>query len=191
MASKPPIKFVPECNVDTAVVREARGRTDSIIHREGVYVVAEFMQVRPQALLVGMVDDDDARKRAKGGQKRREPDYFREFAPLAGFSGEQVRFLHHPHRPHFLIQVQPACDRWLYDCVTQTSLRPRDAGFPTNDYDSTFIKRTKALNSYLDPAVIRLFKAVRQAQVADFRQIQLFIRQFEDPPQWLLDHEAQ
>ena len=182
--AKPPVFFLPECHVDTAVLLHLRWRDDAYSHRLGNTEVANYMLARPAQLLIGMVDDDDARRIDKGSQRRREPLYFRTFVAHTGFAdGEQVRFLQHSTRPHYLIKVRPQCEQWLLGCAQRAGLSLVGLGFAAETTEA-IIQRAKNQRGTRHPAITGLLKALRRAEEPDFLRIHAFIRHYEPDPDW-------
>ena len=170
---KLPAIFLAECHADTAVLSEIRNvparHPRHTWHQKGITRVAAAMQKHPDAVVVGLVDDDDYRKQ----QKLNVPDYIKGFRPLAepepdGF----LTFLKHPSRRHYLIRVTPACERWLHSCA-------REAGLSLTFEQIADV--TKVEGSDTDPVLLGWVKTIGRAQVSGFQRIEAFIAQFEAP----------
>ncbi len=125
----PPL-FVPECYVDTALMRALLfDRREYINHQHGIGNVGRLMKKQAEEYggarrVIGMVDRD---------KKFDEQPYLDAFQPPARVRPEYAthHVLTHPtHTSQLLIVLNPACDAWLFEAARAAGIDPAQYGLP-------------------------------------------------------------
>lgn len=167
------IEFVPECHVDTALMWVLLSwRLRFINHQHGISKVATALQrhaTTSDTIVVGMVDAD---------KQFDQSIYLREFVELpheaCHVPGGSFQVRQHPTcSTQFLIVLQPACDRWLFQTATAAGLRLSDYGLPPTL--TAFLDVTKQRGAENLPELKRLLYAIRQARPAAYEQLAAFL----------------
>lgn len=189
MAAPTPVLFVPECHADTAVtltlLREnpdSRKRLlDYVSHQQGIGNVGNNLRRQPVASgsarrVVGIVDLD----------KKSEHPHLREFTRVRGGGVARNQYSHallqhQEHSSQYLIALNPACDKWIWDRVTELGKTPADFGLP-NDFKE-FKAYCKTQAAERDPSLRNLLAAVATAYHPAYRALAEFVADIMD-----LDH---
>lgn len=174
------VLFVPECHVDTALTRTLLAdRLTFINHQHGISKVANVLRQQAESgrvrFVIGMVDKD---------KKFADVKYLRPFAdsrPVAARPGPDCRYCiyqHPAHANHYLIVMEPACDTWIFEAAHAAGLAPADFGLPPTL--PAFIEVMKGEDAEDNPRLIRLLRAIRQAQPAAYRELAEFVADIMD-----------
>lgn len=174
------VLFVPECHVDTALTRTLLAdRLTFINHQHGISKVANVLRQQAESgktrFVVGMVDKD---------KKFADVTYLRPFAtasPVAARSGPDCRYrIHqHPAQPsHYLIVLDPACDTWIFEAAHAAGLDLARFRLPTTL--PAFIEVLKDEDAEDNPQLIKLLRAIKQAQPAAYRELAEFVAEVMD-----------
>ena len=174
------VLFVPECHVDTALARTLLAdRLTFINHQHGISKVANVLRQQAESgsvrFVVGMVDKD---------KKFADVHYLRPFAgspPVAARSGPNCRYrIHqHPAHPHhYLIVMEPACDTWIFEAAHAAGLDLAHFGLPATL--PAFIEVMKDEDAEDNPQLVRLLRAIKQAQPAAYRELAEFVADIMD-----------
>ncbi|GAB2694139.1 hypothetical protein GCM10011495_20820 [Hymenobacter frigidus] len=174
------VLFVPECHVDTALTRSLLAdRLTFINHQHGISKVANVLRQQAESgkarFVVGMVDKD---------KKFADVKYLRPFAgssPIAARPGPDCRYsIHqHPeHLTHYLIVMEPACDTWIFETAHAAGLNLTHFDLPTTL--PAFIELMKDEDAEDNPRLIRLLRAIKQAQPAAYRELAEFVADVMD-----------
>ncbi|MBD2767317.1 hypothetical protein IC235_05370 [Hymenobacter sp. BT664] len=174
------VMFVPECHVDTALTRTLLAHRLSFInHQHGISKVANILRHQAESgnvrFVVGMVDKD---------KKFEAITYLRLFArsaPIAARTGPDCRYCIYQdpqHPSHYLIVLEPACDTWIFEAAHAAGLDLAHFGLPTAL--ATFIDVMKDESAEDNPKLIRLLRAIKQAQPAAYRDLAQFVAEIMD-----------
>ncbi len=169
------VMFVPECHVDTALTRTLLAdRLTFINHQHGISKVANVLRQQAESdgvrFVVGMVDKD---------KKFADVKYLRPFAhsqPIAASPGHDCRYSIYRHPDYanqYLIVMEPACDTWIFEASQAARLDLAQYGLPTTL--SAFIDVMKDEDVEDNPSLIRLLRAIKQAQPAAYRGLAEFV----------------
>lgn len=141
---------IPECYVDTALIEtivppdNQRGYN----HQMGCNKVAGKMQNDfKDDFALGIIDKD-----------KRSIKYLDEFVLIVSI--ENLFLYKHLNKPHFIIQIYPAIERFILDSSAEISLDLSDYGLK-NDLES-LKQKTKKQTSKRDPQLINLFKELKK-----------------------------
>lgn len=139
--------IVPECYVDTNLI-ESLLETDGVNHQKGCNTVVNTMKGRilNDGFAVGVIDSD-----------KRQPSYVKEFTEIAHTI--HLSMMKHKTKPHYLILVRPAMDKFIFDCAEEQSVDVRDYELSA-DFDD-FKNQAKTVNSKNDVRFKRLFKRLK------------------------------
>lgn len=153
-------------------------RLTFINHRHGISKVANVLRQQAKSgkarFVVGIVDDD---------KKFADVHYLRPFAsslPVAARPGPDCRYhIHqHPaHSHHYLIVMEPACDTWIFEIAHATGLAPAYFGLPSTLPAIIEVMKDKDAE---DNPMIRLLRAIKQAQPAAYRKLAKFVADIID-----------
>ena len=175
------VAFVPECHVDTALAKVLLAdRLTFINHQKSISKVARVLQAqaasdRGPRFVVGMVDKD---------KKFDDIKYLRPFAasrPVAARTGPDCRYCiyQHPAHPgHYLIVLEPACDTWIFEAAHAASLDLASFELPTTL--PGFIDVVKNEDAEDNPQLIKLLRAIKQAQPSAYRELASFVADVMD-----------
>jgi hypothetical protein len=165
--NQPPM-FVPECWVDTALMRTLLHDRRLYNHQHGISKVGGTMERQaatfgPTRVVVGMVDRD---------KKFEENEYLRAFGPPARVRPEAAthHLLTHPQQPtQCLIVLNPACDAWVFRAAQAAGLALADYDLPAALPD--FIRFCKHRSVTDIPELRALLEAIRRANPPAYKQL--------------------
>lgn len=160
------LAVIPECYVDTNLVETLVPPQKQYNHQKGCGTVTKVMKERfTNSFAVGIIDKD-----------KKEVDYLKEFEELNKTDG---LILHkHKTRPHYIIQIVPGMERFIFKCLADAGLSPADFELP-EDLD-LFRKESKTINSKDDDRFKRLFKALRNAGTEDILRLSAIIKYLKE-----------
>ena len=172
------VLFVPECHVDTALTRTLLAdRLTFINHQHGISKVANVLHQQAKSgsarFVVGMVDKD---------KKFADVKYLQRFThKYKAHSGPDCCYSIYQHPAqvnHYLIVMEPACDTWIFEAAHAAGLDPARFDLPTTL--PAFIEVMKDEDAEDNPRLIRLLRAIRQAQPAAYRELAEFVADVMD-----------
>lgn len=160
------LAVIPECYVDTNLVETLVPPQKQYNHQKGCGTVTKVMKERfTNSFAVGIIDKD-----------KKEVDYLKEFDELTKTDG---LILHkHKTRPHYIIQIVPGMERFIFKCLADAGLSSADFELP-EDLE-LFRKESKTTNSKDDDRFRRLFKALRNAGAEDILRLSAVIKYLKD-----------
>jgi len=137
--------IIPECYVDTNLV-ETLVCTAGCNHQKGCNQVTKVMQEKfADRFAVGIIDAD-----------KKSPSYLNEFSEIA--SSEHLKLFRHSNRPHFIILVHPAADRFILSCAKVAGVNVANYGL--SPVLKEFTVQTKNVMSNKDSRFKQLFKSM-------------------------------
>ena len=161
--------FVPECYVDTALMRALLfDRREYINHQHGIGNVGRLMKKQAETYgdarrIIGMVDRD---------KKFDEQPYLDAFRPPARVRPEHAthHVLAHPtHTTQRLIVLNPACDAWVFEAARAAGIKPAQYGLP--DALPEFIGFCKQREVGDIPELRALLADIRRAYPPAYQQL--------------------
>jgi len=161
--------IVPECLVDTNLIETLvppNGRGYN--HQKGCGTVGRTMKQRLiNEFALGIIDKD-----------KKDLDYLNDFEEVVN----QVTLLLFKHRskPHYMIQIQPAIERFILNAAKSVNVSIEEFGLPP-DFEA-FKKVSKTEQSKKDPRFKNLFKAVQMAGASDFVRLSGWVAHLKDNP---------
>lgn len=160
------LAVIPECYVDTNLVETLVPPQKQYNHQKGCGTVTKVMKERfTNSFAVGIIDKD-----------KREVDYLKEFDELSKTEG---LILHkHKTRPHYIIQIVPGMERFIFKCLADAGLSPVDFELP-EDLE-LFRKESKTINSKDDDKFKKLFKALRNAGSTEILRLYSLIKYLKE-----------
>ncbi len=160
------LAVIPECYVDTNLVETLVPPQKQYNHQKGCGTVTKVMKEKfTDSFAVGVIDKD-----------KKEVDYLKEFTEIGKSDG---LILHkHKTRPHYIIQIAPAMERFIFQCLANAGLSAADFGLPTNL--DLFRKESKTINSKDDDRFKKLFKALRNAGSAEILRLSEIIKYLKE-----------
>ena len=158
--------IIPECYIDTNLVETLVPPTGQYNHQKGCGTVAKVMKERfADRFALGIIDRD-----------KHEIDYLNEFNEICT-SGSLI--LHqHKIRHHYIIQICPAMERFILRNVTQAGISLNEFDLPS-DFD-LLKKESKSVNSKSDPRFKKLFKTLKQHNVAEIEKLCNWIKYLKE-----------
>lgn len=147
------LAVIPECYVDTNLIETLVPPQRQYNHQKGCGTVTKVMKEKfANSFAIGIIDKD-----------KKEVEYLKEFAEVAKSDG---LILHkHKLKAHYIIQIVPGMDRFIFNCLAECDITPEDFQLP--DDLELFRKESKTTNSKDDDRFRRLFKALRNAKAVD------------------------
>lgn len=175
------IMFLPECHVDTALARvlvESRP-LQFINHKHGISQVANALRNqaatgRGARLVVGLVDRDK-----NFAQNHYLSQFGQPFAMRTGPDCGYSIYRHPQVASHFLIVLDPACDRWIFEAAQAAQLDLTAFGLPPTL--AGFIDFTKDERAERNPKLLALLQAIRRTQPSAYRELAEFVSKVVDP----------
>ncbi len=152
---------IPECYVDTNLIETIVPAKGQYNHQKGCGTVTRVMQEKfADRFAVGIIDKD-----------KREVAYLKEFNEVHT-AGSLI--LHkHKARHHYIIQINPAMERFILYNAEAADINVADYGLP-NDFDQ-FKRESKKVNTKDDPRFKRLFSDMHKAGVDDLQRLAAWI----------------
>ena len=146
--------IIPECFVDTNLV-ETLVCNKGCNHQKGCNQVAKIMNEKfADKFAVGIIDAD-----------KRRPSYLKEFNELG--RSQHLKILRHSIRPHFIILISPAIDKFILDNAQIANINMED--YNLSPALKEFTQQTKNELSNQDPRFRKLFK-----DLEGFGEIKIF-----------------
>lgn len=138
---------IPECYVDTTLIETIVPPVRGYNHQMGCNKVAQKMQNDlKEYFALGIIDKD-----------KRSIKYLEEFSLVVS---EKSLFLYkHPNRPHYIIQIYPAIERFILDSSAEVDIDLPEYGLQ-NDLEG-LKQKTKKQTSKKDPQLIQLFRELK------------------------------
>lgn len=151
------LAIIPECYVDTNLVETLVPPQKQYNHQKGCGTVTKVMKEKfRDSFAVGIIDKD-----------KKEVEYLKEFTEVAKSEG---LVLHkHYAKAHYIIQIVPGMERFIFKCLAECDISPVDFELP-GDLE-LFRKESKTTNSKGDDRFRRLFKALRNAQSVEILRL--------------------
>jgi len=150
--------FIPECCLDTLLIEVLLKRSNAVNHGKGNSSVASKMKEERMldCFAVGIIDKDKI-----------EVKDLAEYESIEKLNKEQLKLFRHPVRPHYIIQICPAIEKWiLNEC--------RKAGISLTNYelpdDVKKLAKMKSQTQRSDPRFKRLFKDMAANENCDEAQ---------------------
>jgi hypothetical protein len=141
--------IVIECFADTALIEElVPPESGGYNHQYSCSKVAGLMETGKlrDGFAVGVIDDDKVKL-----------PYLKSFAPVDKVE-DSLNLLKHTNRPHYMIQIRPALERWVLNVFEEAEVQTEWRGRPIEE----FKKWTKSKSSKNDPELRKLFKKIGQ-----------------------------
>lgn len=139
------LNIITECCVDTNMVETLCSVL--VNHQKCCSKVTGVMEMMLRdGFAVGVIDDD-----------KKKPSYVSQFHEIV--RSEHLTFLKHNKKPHYLVLVKPAADKFILDVAKSANVDVREFGFSSKLKE--FTERTKTLSSDKDPGLKSLFSALR------------------------------
>lgn len=158
--------ILPECYVDTNMVVTLLNighiHCKSVNHCKGCNKVARDMTTKlSDKFALGVIDND-----------KRQHTYTSEF-DLLGSTGH-IEFLKHHVRPHFLIRITPAMDKFILDIAMEESVDVKAYNLP--DRLENFKKLSKDSSAKENDNMRSLFKKLRNnKELQTFRSVLVYL----------------
>lgn len=144
---------IPECFVDTNLLETLVPPNARYNHQKGCGTVTKVMKERfAERFALGIIDKD-----------KYEVDYLKEFEEVCSYGS---LILHkHKSRHHYIIQINPAIERFILNCADVVGISLRDFNLPTNF--ELLKKESKTVISKKDERFKKLFKSLKHHQAPE------------------------
>lgn len=140
------LNIITECCVDTNMVETLCSVL--VNHQKCCSKVTGVMEMTlSDGFAVGVIDDD-----------KKKPSYVSHFHEIS--RSKHLTVLKHDDKPHYLVLVKPAADKFILDVAKAAGVDVRQFGFSSKLKE--FTERTKKLSSDKDPDLKALFTALRE-----------------------------
>ncbi len=143
------LAIIPECYLDTNLVETLVPPKSQYNHQKACGTVTKVMKEKfVDRFAVGIIDKD-----------KREVDYLAEFNII----GRSTGLILHKHKikHHYIIQIVPAIERFIWKCVEEVGISIADFQLPVDL--ELFKLESKTVNSKNDDRFKRLFNALKYA----------------------------
>ncbi len=139
---------IPECFVDTNLIETLVPPVRQYNHQKGCGTVTKVMKERfADRFALGIIDKD-----------KKQVEYLKEFEEICK-TGSLI--LHkHKQRPHYIIQIYPAIERFILGCAAELKVNLEDFGLDSDI--ERLKKRSKTVTSKNDGDFKRLFRYLQQ-----------------------------
>lgn len=123
MASNIELSIIPECYIDTKLIKILVPPKERYNHQKGCTTVTNLMQKQlKDKFAVGIVDRD-----------KRELGYAKEFDLICEVSQSLQLYRHkNLQKHHYLIFIIPAMEKWILENVATANLQITDFGLPNS-----------------------------------------------------------
>lgn len=158
--------IIPECYVDTNLVETLVPPQKRYNHQMGCGTVAKTMKEKfKDSFAVGIIDKD-----------KKEVDYLKEFNEITKTAG---LILHkHKTKHHYIIQIIPAMERFLFNCLANVGMSSIDFGLPANL--DQFTKESKTTRNKNDERFKNLFKALKKNGSLEITRLEAIIKYLKE-----------
>jgi len=139
--------IISECYADTNLIETLSPPTKGYNHQKGCNNVMKLMKEKfSNTFAVGIIDQD-----------KRQASYLSEFEEIA--STGSLYLYRHTQKPHYIIQLSPALESFVLNCLKETDIPADD--YPFSSELETLRNKTKNISSKKDPILRSLFKAIQ------------------------------
>lgn len=157
---------IPECFVDAKLVETLVPPKRQYNHQKGCGTVTKVMKEKfADRFALGIIDKD-----------KKVVDYLKEFIELCQ-SGSLIL---HKHKTchHYIIQINPALERFILDSASAAGVSLADYSLPENL--DLLKKESKTVNSKNDERFKRLFRELHANNAPDVKRLADWIRYLKD-----------
>ena len=163
--------IIPECYVDTNLIETLvppakRNNWRGYNHQKGCGGVARTMKNEfSDRFALGIIDKD-----------KLQVDYLNEFTQDINYGS---LILHkHATRHHYIIQISPAIERFIFDNAASVGINVGDFDLPSDFQE--FKKETKTENSKNNQRFKNLFKTLYQNGATDFVRLTAWVKYLKE-----------
>ncbi|RYC71935.1 MULTISPECIES: hypothetical protein [Spirosoma] len=176
------LNVLPECYIDTKLVKALVPPKRQYNHQKGTNVLKIMKESLADEFALGIVDEDV-----------QDREYAQNFDSIYHIEG-CLRLLKHSTRPHFLIYLCPAVERWIIFCADEAQISLTTYGLP-HDFDKLRKISKTSKSEDRDPHsdnFQKLFRALRQSNSPSVSILQLWVNYLKTNPytadvNWLID----
>ncbi len=164
--------ILPECYIDTKLIRVLVPPRKAYNHQKGTNVLKRMDEKLTDEFALGVVDEDVEDRR-----------YAQQFKLVIKIS-DNLKLLKHSTRPHFLIYLCPAVEKWIIACAEEALLSLIDYGLP-HDFDKLRKLSKTAKTETQDPNsenFQQLFRALRKSNPPSVAVLTCWITYLKDNP---------
>ncbi|SFN24000.1 hypothetical protein SAMN05428949_2087 [Chitinophaga sp. YR627] len=162
------LAIIPECYIDTNLIETLVPPTSQYNHQKGCGKVTKVMKEKfPDSFALGIIDKD-----------KQEVDYLKEFNILRQ---TDYLILHRHNKPaihHYIIQINPAMERFILDGASIAGISLTDFGLP--EELEAFKKTSKSVATKNDWRFKELFRSMYAAGVEDIVRLANWVRYLKE-----------
>ncbi|TAE10733.1 MAG: hypothetical protein EAZ95_14450 [Bacteroidetes bacterium] len=120
------IRFLAEGFLEEAIIKFCKIPPNLIENTKSMQALDQTMlaihEIAYNCVVVGLVDND----------RKNVPDYFSEFVEDTSKTVPNLAYKEHPEKPHILIVVSPAMEKWLLETAERNGVNIENYGFPSD-----------------------------------------------------------
>jgi len=151
--------LIPECNIDTAFVEMLGYKEPN--HASSINEVSKILENnKSKQRAIGFVDND-----------KRMPKYLSQFEVVENL--KTVKLLKHSSKDHYLVVVNPAMDKFIFDLCKKLDIDLAEYGFPGEL--KAFISFTK--RESVRRNIKNLLNAIKQKNPPEIQKVRFWIAQ--------------
>lgn len=144
------LAIIPECYIDTNLIETLVPPKKGYNHQKGCNTVANIMKGKLKDRFALAIIDKD----------KKEISYLKECNEITHTTS--LYLYKHRTKPHYIIQIAPAVDKFILKCAEETNVSIKDFGFSSDLKE--FTNATKTETSKNNPAFKKLFRSIEGAQ---------------------------
>jgi hypothetical protein len=173
MATNVELSIMPECYIDTKLIKILVPPTERYNHQKGCTTITNLMQKQlKDKFAVGIVDRDKI-----------ELAYAKEFDLICEVSQSLQLYRHkNLQKHHYLIFIIPAMEKWILESVAATNLQITDFGLPNNLNELRAITKTATSeeNTLYSKQITNLFKALKNVNPLTIAVLSFWITELKN-----------
>lgn len=148
------LAIIPECYVDTNLIETLVPPHRGYNHQKGCGTVTKVMQKDfADSFAIGIIDKD-----------KQQVDYLKEFKVV--IEKGSLTLHKHPQKHHYIIQINPAIERFLMKAANATGISLSDHDLP--EVLASLTKISKSVSSKTDNRFKKLVRAIRNVGYDEF-----------------------
>ena len=157
---------IPECFIDTNLIETLVPPVGQYNHQKGCGTVTKVMKEKfTDRFALGIIDKD-----------KNEVDYLKEFEEVCA---HRSLILHkHKSRHHYIIQINPAMERFILQCAHEAGILLEDFDLPNNL--DRLKKESKTVNSKKDERFKKLFRSLKNNNAPEIIKLSIWITYLKD-----------
>jgi len=162
------LSIIPECYIDTNLIETILPPQKGYNHQKGAGNVVKLMRGKlVDKFAVGIIDKD-----------KKQLKYAEEFNKKIDIGN--LLFYQHKTRPHFLIFINPAIEKWIMNNAAAVGISLSDYGLPIELKQLT--KVTKKITSKKDANFKKFFRELKKRDAKDILVLSRWLNYLKSNP---------